>query len=81
MTVAAASGATDMDAIALSTARLVEHGQLDVAVGWHAVLIGLMANAVFKAGTAAILGSRRLGWMVAGLFAVIPVTIYFGLVG
>lgn len=69
--VAAASGATDMDAIALSTARLVEHAQLDESVGWRAVLVGLMANAVFKAGTAAILGSRRLGWVVAGLFAIV----------
>jgi uncharacterized membrane protein (DUF4010 family) len=66
--VAAASGATDMDAIALSTARLVERSQLEVSVGWRAVVIGLLANAVFKAGAAAVLGSRRLGWLVGLLF-------------
>ena len=69
--VAAASGATDMDAIALSTARLVERSQLDPGIGWRAVLIGLMANAAFKAGTAAVLGSRRLGWLVGGLFSLV----------
>jgi uncharacterized membrane protein (DUF4010 family) len=69
--VAAASGATDMDAIALSTARLVDKAQLDPTVGWRAVVIGLMANAVFKAGAAAVLGSRRLAWLVGSLFALV----------
>ena len=69
--VAAASGATDMDAIALSTARLVEKAQLDPQVAWRAVVIGLMANAVFKAGAAAVLGSRRLAFTVALLFGMV----------
>jgi uncharacterized membrane protein (DUF4010 family) len=69
--VAAASGATDMDAIALSTARLVEKGQLDPGIGWRAILIGLMANAVFKGAAAAILGGRRLGWLVGLLFGIV----------
>lgn len=69
--VAAASGATDMDAIALSTARLVEKSQLDASVAWRAVIIGLMANAVFKAGAAAVLGSRRLAVTIACLFGVV----------
>lgn len=69
--VAAASGATDMDAIALSTARLVERAQLDPAVAWRAVVIGLMANAVFKAGAAMALGSRRLAVTVGVLFGVV----------
>ncbi len=69
--VAAASGATDMDAIALSTARLVEKGQLDPQVAWRAVVIGLMANAVFKAGAAAFLGSRRLAYIMALLFGMV----------
>jgi uncharacterized membrane protein (DUF4010 family) len=69
--VAAASGATDMDAIALSTARLVDRAQLDPAVAWRAVVIGLMANAVFKAGAASVLGSRRLAVTVGILFGVV----------
>jgi uncharacterized membrane protein (DUF4010 family) len=67
-TVAAVSGSTDMDAIALSTARLIDKGQLDAGTGWRAILIGLMANAVFKGGAAAMLGGRRLGWIVGALF-------------
>lgn len=71
--VAAASGATDMDAIALSTARLVEKAQLDPQVAWRAVVIGLLANAVFKAGAAAVLGSRRLAVLVGVMFGVVVV--------
>ena len=71
--VAAASGATDMDAIALSTARLVEKAQLDPQVAWRAVIIGLLANAVFKAGAAAMLGSRRLAVLVGVMFGLVVV--------
>ncbi len=69
--VAAASGATDMDAIALSTARLVQKAQLDPEVAWRAVVIGLLANAVFKAGAAAVLGSRHLAVLVGVMFGVV----------
>ncbi len=69
--VAAASGATDMDAIALSTARLVEKAQLDPQVAWRAVVIGMLANSIFKAGAAAMLGSRRLAVLVGVLFAMV----------
>lgn len=71
--VAAASGATDMDAIAVSTAKLAGAGMLDPAVGWRAVVIGLLANAVFKAGVAVTLGSRALAWLVGPLFAAVVV--------
>lgn len=69
--VAAASGATDMDAIALSSARLVGKAQLDPQVAWRAVVIGMCANAVFKAGAAVVLGSRRLAVLVGLMFAVV----------
>src|SRR6185369_844525 len=70
--VAAASGLTDMDAIALSSARLVDGPtQLDPGVAWRAVVIGLMANAAFKGGAAAVLGSRQLGWLVGLLFSIV----------
>jgi uncharacterized membrane protein (DUF4010 family) len=69
--VAAISGATDMDAIALSTARLLDGGQLDVGVAWRAVVIALLANTVFKAGTAIALGSRELGRLCGLLFGVV----------
>jgi uncharacterized membrane protein (DUF4010 family) len=66
--VAGLSGLTDMDAITLSTARLVEGGRLDPADGWRAILIAAMANLVFKAGIVAFLGSRRLLGRIALLF-------------
>ena len=69
--VAAASGATDMDAIALSAARLVGKAELDPQVAWRAVVIGLCANAVFKAGAAAALGSQRLAVVVGLMFALV----------
>lgn len=67
-TVAAISGLTDMDAITLSTSRLVEGGGLDPSSGWRAIILASMSNLVFKAGIVAALGSRRLLWQVALLF-------------
>jgi uncharacterized membrane protein (DUF4010 family) len=66
--VAGLSGLTDMDAITLSTSRLVEGGQLAPADGWRAILIAAMANLLFKAGVVAALGSPRLLWRIALLF-------------
>jgi uncharacterized membrane protein (DUF4010 family) len=70
-TVAGLSGLTDMDAITLSTARLVEGGGLEPGTGWRAILIAAMSNLVFKAGIVAVLGSRRLLWRVAILFGIL----------
>jgi uncharacterized membrane protein (DUF4010 family) len=68
--VAGLSGLTDMDAITLSTARLVNGGQLDAGAGWRAILIAAMSNLAFKAGIVAVLGSGRLVWRIALLFGV-----------
>jgi uncharacterized membrane protein (DUF4010 family) len=66
--VAAISGLADVDAMTLSTARLVDAGRLAADPGWRAILLALLTNLVFKAGLVAALGSRRmLGW-VAALF-------------
>jgi uncharacterized membrane protein (DUF4010 family) len=43
--VAIVSGLTDMDAITLSSARLVESGRTDPSTGWHAILIAAMSIA------------------------------------
>jgi uncharacterized membrane protein (DUF4010 family) len=67
-TVAALSGLTDMDAITLSTSRLVAGGRLDPSDGWRAILLAGLANLAFKAGIVAFLGSRRLLGRVAVLF-------------
>lgn len=58
--VAALSGLTDMDAITLSTAQLVQRGQIESATGWRAILLAALANLVFKTGIVAGLGSGAL---------------------
>jgi uncharacterized membrane protein (DUF4010 family) len=66
-TVAAISGLTDMDAITLSTANLVNSGNLNPSVGWRVILTGGAANLVFKGILAVMLGTRQLsGWVAAG---------------
>lgn len=55
---AAISGLTDMDAITLSTSRLVNSQQLETDTAWRMILIGGMANMVFKAVLASVLGTR-----------------------
>lgn len=68
--VALISGLTDVDAITLSTARLVESARLDAATGWRLILVATLSNLVFKAGTVAVLGSRRLLVMILALFSI-----------
>ena len=67
--VAAFSGLTDVDALTLSTARLVDGGHLAAADGWRAILLAILVNLVFKAAIVAVLGSRRMLGRVAVLFA------------
>jgi uncharacterized membrane protein (DUF4010 family) len=66
--VALISGLTDMDAITLSTARLMQDGQLEPATGWRVVLAGAMSNFVFKAALAAALGPPALRKIVIASF-------------
>ncbi len=57
-TVAAISGLTDMDAITLSTSGLVQNGHVDPGTGWRVILLGGIANLLFKAGLVAVLGGK-----------------------
>ncbi|HED31811.1 MAG TPA: MgtC/SapB family protein [Prosthecochloris aestuarii] len=66
--VAAISGLTDMDAITLSTVRLIEDGRLPVETGWRMMLIGALSNIVFKGGVVAVIGHPRLWKRVLLLF-------------
>ncbi len=68
--VAVLSGLTDVDAITLSTARLVEDGKLEAAIGWRLILIASLSNLVFKGGTVAALGHRRLLLKIVLLFGI-----------
>ncbi len=67
-TVAAISGLTDMDAITLSTAGLVQGNHLDTSTAWRVILTGGVANLVFKGLMVASLGTRELARYVALVF-------------
>jgi uncharacterized membrane protein (DUF4010 family) len=66
---AAVSGLTDIDAITLSTSRLVATEVIDQGTGWRVILTAAMANMVFKFGIAASLGSREMARRLGVLFA------------
>jgi uncharacterized membrane protein (DUF4010 family) len=66
--VAALSGMTDMDAITLSTAQVMESGSLETATGWRLIMVGAISNLAFKAGVVAVLGHRELFRRIALLF-------------
>jgi uncharacterized membrane protein (DUF4010 family) len=58
--VASLSGLTDVDAITLSPAQLVNAGRLNAEDGWRLVVVAAISNLIFKAGAVAALGRRRL---------------------
>ena len=66
--VAAISGLTDVDAITLSTAQLVNAERLDAGDGWRIILLASLSNLAFKGATIAALGHRRLLVKIAPLY-------------
>lgn len=68
--VAILSGLTDMDAITLSTGRMAQNGSLAGEQAWRLILTAFLANLVFKAGLAGLLGSRRLLRQIILLFSI-----------
>ncbi|MDX2116866.1 MAG: DUF4010 domain-containing protein [Planctomycetota bacterium] len=67
--VAALSGLANMDAITLSTARMVATNQMLPGEAWHAILIAAMANMGFKAIAVAFIGGRAMLGRASTLFA------------
>jgi uncharacterized membrane protein (DUF4010 family) len=66
LAVAAASGLADVDAVTLSLARLADHGlTLSTAVAGIALAAGV--NTLAKSVMAAVVGTPRLGGIVAGV--------------
>ena len=59
--IAIASGLTDMDAITLSVARMVDQQRIDPSNGWKLILVASMSNLAFKAGAGVFLGGGRFG--------------------
>jgi len=60
------SGLTDVDAITLSTLRLLSVGKLEAAPAAVAILLAMLANLAFKSALAFTLGGRGLGRRVLG---------------
>ena len=68
--VAALSGLTDMDAITVSSARMVSQERLDSADAWRLIVVASIANLGFKALMVAILAPRKLLALLVAMFAV-----------
>jgi uncharacterized membrane protein (DUF4010 family) len=68
--VAGLSGLTDVDAITLSTAKLVEQQRLPPTLGWRLILTASLANLAFKGAIALALGRRQFAlrslWIFGG---------------
>jgi uncharacterized membrane protein (DUF4010 family) len=58
-----------MDAITLSTARLIDSGRLGAEIGWRVILVGALANLSFKAGIVATAGGAKLFRWILPYFA------------
>jgi uncharacterized membrane protein (DUF4010 family) len=68
--VAGLSGLTDMDAISLSTAQLVNSGRLGPNSGWRVILVAALSNLIFKASVILVLGHRQLFLRIGALYSV-----------
>lgn len=66
--VAIISGLTDVDAITLSTSRLMSNQTINLDTGWKVIMIAALSNIAFKGAMVAVLGSRALFTRVALLF-------------
>jgi uncharacterized membrane protein (DUF4010 family) len=71
--VAALSGLTDVDAITLSTAQLVNAGRLNADDGWKLIVVAAISNLIFKAGAVAALGRRKLFVRVLPAYGIVIV--------
>ena len=68
--VAGLSGLTDVDAITLSTSRMVNLDKISADQGWRLIVIATMSNLVFKALMVATIGHRQLLGRISGCFGV-----------
>jgi uncharacterized membrane protein (DUF4010 family) len=64
------SGLTDMDAITLSLSEMARNNELAGGVAWRVIVVALLSNLLFKLGTIAVLGNRKLLAQTAVLFGI-----------
>ena len=68
------SGFADVDAITLAAGRQAALGSIVTMTAGETILIAVVANIVTKAVMAAMVGNKRLGYLVGGSFALIVLT-------
>ena len=68
------SGLTDLDAITLSTARLVDRSIISSTVGWRSLVLASLGNLLFKFTLVYFLGTRSLSIYVGASFGILFVT-------
>ena len=61
-------GLTDVDALTLAMTRSVSTGT-SIELACRAILVGVIANSLMKAGIAIIVGERRFAWQTAASLA------------
>jgi uncharacterized membrane protein (DUF4010 family) len=66
--VALVSGLTDVDAITLSAAQMLERGLIDADTAWRVILVGTLSNLAFKLATGWMLGAPALARRLVVLF-------------
>lgn len=69
--VAFLSGVTGVDAVTLSTARLVHESLLPAEVGWRVICVAILSNFIFKLAVVGFIGTRIFFGHVAIRFLVI----------
>jgi uncharacterized membrane protein (DUF4010 family) len=71
--VAVVAGLTDVDAITLSSSKLVNQGRMEPGTAWRTIVVASLSNLVFKGILAATLGGRALARFVGVAFGAILV--------
>ncbi len=71
--VALIAGLTDVDAITLSSSKLVTQGRLNPDAAWRVIMVASLSNLVFKAGMVAVIGGRKLLALVLPAFGAVLV--------
>ncbi len=69
--VAVISGLTDVDAITLSTSRLMNLGNLSPDNGWRVILVAALSNVAFKGALVGFLGNKNLLAKISLLFGIV----------
>lgn len=74
------SGLTDIDAITLSTAELVNSDSIEPETGWRVILVAALSNVVFKGGMIAAIGGKVIFKRIAlyyGIALAVGVAVVF----